>query len=169
MIHQVVSEVWVFRMGSTILEHPVLRAYEGGFRGYIVPGPGRVEAVAFSLEQEFFSPCPICVSDLGYGKTKFEWRPFFCPSPNFGEKLDQIWVKTFFFCSSSTNCGEKFEWRPFFFCSSPNFGEKLGPNLSEDLFFFFCCSSPNFGGPELIFVPPAKISLWGPACTSVLI
>ena len=23
MIHQVVSEIWVFRMGSTILEHPV--------------------------------------------------------------------------------------------------------------------------------------------------
>ena len=23
MIHQIVSEIWVFRMGSTILEHPV--------------------------------------------------------------------------------------------------------------------------------------------------
>ena len=32
MIHRVVSEIWVFRMGSTILEHPVLlkRALEIG-------------------------------------------------------------------------------------------------------------------------------------------
>ena len=28
MIHQVVFEIWVFRMGSTILEHPVyLKSY----------------------------------------------------------------------------------------------------------------------------------------------
>ena len=40
-----------------------------------------------------------------------------------------------------------------FFFSSPNFGQKMGPNLSEDLFF---CSSPNFGGPASIFVPPWK-------------
>ena len=26
MIHPVVSEIWVFRMGSTILEHPVFRS-----------------------------------------------------------------------------------------------------------------------------------------------
>ena len=25
MIHEVVSEIWVFRMGSTILEHPVFQ------------------------------------------------------------------------------------------------------------------------------------------------
>ena len=112
----------------------------GGLRGYIVPGPGsrgpgfrgpgRVEAVVFSfgarirsvLEQEFFSPCPICVSI-------------------FGEKWDQIWVKTFFlFFRSSPNFGEKMGpnlSEDLFFCSSPNFGEKMGPNLSEDLFFFF--------------------------------
>ena len=41
-----------------------------------------------------------------------------------GEKWDEIWVKT------------------FFFCSSPDFGRKMGRNLSEDL--FFSCSLPDF-------------------------
>ena len=61
------------------------------------------------------------------------------------------------------------------------FGQKVGPNLSEDLFFFalhlilgkksdqisvnckFSAQFWNFGGPASISVPPGKLSLWGPA------
>ena len=63
------------------------RAYERGFRGYIVPGlgrPGRVQVATLS-----FGP------DLSEGSN---------------------WSEDFF--------------------SSPNFGQNVGPNMSENLFFF---------------------------------
>ena len=76
------------------------RAYERGFRGYIVPGPGlrgpgRVKAVAFSFGARiFFLPAQFAFLTLGKG------RPFlfFFAALNLilGKNWDQIRVKTFF-------------------------------------------------------------------------
>ena len=44
----------------------------------------------------------------------------------------------------------------FFFCSSPNFGQKMGPNLSENLFSFICKCLTKFWGPGVDFRTPWK-------------
>ena len=55
-------------------------------------------------------------------------------------------LKNFFFALPSicpcylgkqSKIGPNFSEDLFFFCSSPNFGRKIGPNLSEDLYKFF--------------------------------
>ena len=73
----------------------------------------------------------------------------------------------------------KFEWRPIFFWSSPDFGQKFGLNISGDRFLYkFSAGTKNDftawaairfgGGPVSTFVPPGKISLWGPARRLIL-
>ena len=46
---------------------------------------------------------------LGENGTKFKWRPFFCFSPDFDEKWDEIWVETFFFFVLHLILGENWD------------------------------------------------------------
>ena len=120
--------------GYTALAGPA----RGGFRGYIVPGPGlggpgRVKVVTSS-----FGPTgPNMSEDLFYVWSKFEWRPFFWSSPNFGQ-------------NSGPNLSEDLF---FFGLSSPNFGQKSGPNLSKDLSWF---NFTKFWGPGVDLRTPCK-------------
>ena len=77
----------------------------GGFRGYIVPGPGARGARSQGARKSS-GPC-----------FKFFWCFFFWFSSDFGQK-------------KGLNFSED-----LFFCSSPNFGQKMGLNFSKDLFF----------------------------------
>ena len=77
MIHQVVSEVWVFRMGSTILEHPVLRAYEGGSGGTSYPGPEELRLSRSVWSKNFFLPAQFAFLTLGMGRPKSSEDLFF--------------------------------------------------------------------------------------------
>ena len=64
--------------------------------------------------------------------TKFEWRPFFCSSPDLGRKMGR-------------NLSED-----LFFCSSPDFGRKMGRNLGMTISNSDLCSSQVFWS----FCPP---------------
>ena len=125
----------------------MIRAYERGFRGYIVlKGPGRVQVPTLSflgLREDLFW------SSLGLNFREDFF--FFRSSPNFGQKIgffglhqilgknsDLISVKTFFFC----------------FWSSHNFWQKI---IIKNFAQLWC--PKRFGGPASTFVPPGKISL----------
>ena len=91
----------------------------------------------------------LCVSSRIWAKnrTKFEWRLFFCSSPDFGLKIGLNVSEDLFFLLF-TWFWAKFEWEPFFF-PSPDFGRKIGLNLEQFLIQIFVLTtfSEIFGPP----------------------